>query len=488
MTLRGAPANSANVVVGMSTEAADCAGVLDPDAPILWLQTTNAVTGQPVPAVIETGRSDSSGQMDSPILGPVSTANDLGSSADPRVLDFLFNVITRGNVVSSTAIDPGPPQILRREFLYDPTLPEIPLTIRYGLQDIGNPLVWRNYGTHLDGVTITAAAGAFVEVRFTGQSASFARYSEAFPFFANTGTHAGPQIRGVPRPALEGRPSYARQVVYLRVTNVGDPNTPQGSLPYTPLAFQVETIEEGGGLPVWGAQQTYYQRYFEQDDGSWQATWRDCQDDEGYDIGVVSKPGSKLPVQVVFPGTLTDTAAEIEVGDVFSFTPASIPDLVPTYNEESGFTLAHIIAEVTDPETGAVEQLERDAVTITFAHPLTPVHGDNTNYVSRFDRTAEQMLTVTIPRGVTSPVLQDARLTNKPLDIRLVCEGAQWDGVPALGIDEAAPRRSFEVIMPGSTLTDATMAISGSAPVTEALAFRSGRGFSFVAQDEGLGL
>lgn len=488
MTLRGAPANSSAIVIGLSTEPPDCPGVLDPDAPILWLQKTGAVTGQPVPAVIETGRSDASGQMDGPILGPVSTANDLGSAADPRVLDFLFSAITRGNVVSSVEIDAGPPQILRREHLYDPTLPEIPLTIRYGLQDIANPVIWRNYGTHLDGVTITAAAGAFVEARFTGQSASFARYSESFPALANTGTYAGPQIRGVPRPALEGRPSYADQVVYLRVTNVGNPAVPQGSLPYTPLAFQVETIAEGGGLPVWGAQQTYYQQYFEQADGSWQATWRDCQDDEGYDIGVVSKPGSKLPVQVVFPGTLADTAAEVAVGDVFSFTPVSIPDLVPTYNEESGFTLAHIFVEITDPETGAVEQLERDAVTITFTHPLAVVHGDNTPYVSRFDRTAEQMLTVTIPRGVIGPKLQDARLTSKALDIRLVCEGAQWDGVPALVIDEAAPRRSFEVIMPGSTLTDATMAISGSASVTEALAFRSGRGFSFITQDEGLGL
>jgi hypothetical protein len=482
MSIASAPANSANVIVNFAWEDPACGGVADPNEAGIFLQPIGAVTGQPIPAVIETGRATGTGFKDSSILGPLTTANDLGTAADPKILAYFFRGLTRDNMISDIVID-APKNIRRQTWKYDPNLQEILATIRYGLQDIAEPLIWRNYGTALDTFTVSATSGAFVEARIGGQSLRYSRYSEAAAEVANTGTHAGPQMAGQPRSAQDGFASYLNKVVWVKVEAVGDPNTPLGGLPYTPTRFKVE-VQDPGVVPTWGGID-YTQRYFQREDESYMAAWIDCRDQDGVNIGTDTVAGDKAPAQIILPGTLTDTSAALAVGDVWSFVPRDIPLLTPTFYDTSGFTLAHIYVEVEDPETGQVEEFERDDAQVAWSHALEMKHGGAHPYGTRHDRTAEQMLRMTFTRGLSSPLLQDARNTGKTYNVRLRCVGAQWPGVVSIIDDTPAPQRLWEIYAEGMKVVDNPRTIAGSATVTEAPAFEtSAQGVEFTTQDE----
>lgn len=388
------------------------------------------------------GEVNPSGFMEAGVPGPITGPFDVGVRFSAA--HMLMPMEALGIEWTKSTADAGPPTIYEYEGV--PSLAFYQSL--WGLRGLPGVEKERFYGILLGAINMPIGDNTPLALRLQGQMQHGTRFPAPTADAGNTGSHAGPHLRGpLADEAAGGR-------IHVNVTAV------------SPLAFKVERRVSGSPTFPGTAILAVY-------DADGNGTWQNLPDEDGADLGYWDE--NKDPLEIVFPGTAAEHATDIDVGDEWVFDLAWA-DPTPTYFAGQRFTSAHAIMRyrLVGASTWIEARFQSGAQNL--AWPAVPERGNASKYPYAIGREGMLNPTLSIVRKYTDRDFVTLAEGHKRLEMQIEYQGAQISAdyalresvlfdYPSVKVASARPVANVNAVPETLTLQAETNA-DGDPPVT----------------------
>lgn len=376
------------------------------------------------------------------IPGPVAGPFELNFDATPfEALPWLRHLLRADVTKTTLQAASGPnPGVFR--YVLVPNQLSGPDPSFWGL--VGMDPVTRHwvYGGKIGQLELTAAATGAVLAKATGAITHGSRLSQPAAEGANTGTYAGPRLRG---PLHTYTPGHS---LWIRVISL------------SPLTFKVVYQASAPSAGEWtsAVAQTVYL-----DPISGSGSWQNCVNQAGADLGIFGD-ANKDPLEIIWPG-LPSAHADADANDTWRVrVPGDWTTPAVTYPDTDGtrMTLAHL--QYSYRALGASTWIPSVITTgsVVLANPAAAVPGSGSRYPHDVDRDGILRPAFNYPRRMTDTVFLEFAETHRRFEQRVLFEGAQ------LGTSNQW-RQTIELVMPSAGLVSRTAPLSAAGAVVETL-------------------